>query len=133
MAVGEETVMTDTVETFRQGVKEETTNERVGQQCHRLVLVMMAIIAPAKTHVSVFEREQPAVGNSDTVGIAAEIGQHLLRSAKGPFGIDNPVNRARARKMLSENLGIGEIVKELELPVRKRGLQFCQKQPPENT
>ena len=96
----------------------------------------MPIIAPAEAHLSICESKQPTVGDGDAVGIAAEIGEHLLGSAEGSLGVDNPVNLAQGRKMPGESGRIGEvreIAKEADLTVLKRDLQFCKEQSPENT
>ena len=41
----------------------------------------------------VVECDEPAVGDRDTMGVAAEIGQDLCRSAEGPLGVDHPCDR----------------------------------------
>jgi hypothetical protein len=48
----------------------------------------------------VVECDEPAVGDRDTMGVAAEIGQDLCRSAEGPLGVNNPCDRkAQERRM----------------------------------
>jgi hypothetical protein len=40
----------------------------------------------------VVECDEPAVGDGDAMGVAAEIGQHLCGAAEGPLGVNNPVD-----------------------------------------
>ena len=54
----------------------------------------MAIILPGKPHRSLIEREEPAIRDGDAMGIAAEIGEHLLRPTEGRLGINHPVEAA---------------------------------------
>ena len=35
------------------------------------------------------EGDEPAVGDGDAMGVAAEIGQHLCGPAEGPLGVNN--------------------------------------------
>src|SRR5262245_37093774 len=42
-------------------------------------------------HLTAPEREQPAIGDGDAMGVAAEIGQHLLGPSERWLGVDYPV------------------------------------------
>jgi hypothetical protein len=46
------------------------------------------------------KRDEAAVGDGDTVGVAAEISQHLLGTGEGKLGIDHPVGASSARRRL---------------------------------
>ena len=48
------------------------------------------------------------VGDGDAVGIAAEILQHVLGSAEGWFGVDDPIFAEERTQPGSEELGMGE-------------------------
>lgn len=58
IAVTEEAVVPDALETVRQDIRQETANEFVGFQRHAFLLVAMPIIFPAKTHLAVVDVEQ---------------------------------------------------------------------------
>jgi hypothetical protein len=51
----------------------------------------VAIVLPAKAHVTVLERNQALVGDRDAMGIARQVLQDLLRSTKGRFGVNHPI------------------------------------------
>ena len=57
LAVGEEAVMTDAMESVRQRVQQEASNEFVGFQRHHLVLAVMPVIAPAEADPAAGERD----------------------------------------------------------------------------
>src|SRR5438874_8443101 len=48
------------------------------------------------------------VGDGDAVGIASEILQHVLGSAEGWFGVDDPIFAEERTQPGSEELGMGE-------------------------
>ena len=57
---------------------------------HRLLLVVVAIVLPAETDLTVLDVEQAIVGDGDAVGIAADVVEHLLGSGERALGIDHP-------------------------------------------
>ena len=83
--------MADAVKSVRQGMQQEAADEFVGRQRHDLVLVVMAIVAPAEADLAAGERDQPAVGDGDAVRVAAEIGQYRLGAGERALGIDDPL------------------------------------------
>ena len=94
--VGNQAVVSDTVETLWQDVDEETADELVGIEGHGFV--SNSLFSPV---IFVFEGDavvmlgyQAAVGDSDTVGIAREVSQYSLGSMEGWFGIKVPVEFA---------------------------------------
>lgn len=86
-AVGEEAIVANAVKTVGQDMEQETADEFAGLQRHHLLLVVMAIVLPAEADGAVRELDQTAVGDGDAVGVAAEIGQHLLGSAEWALGV----------------------------------------------
>ena len=58
---------------------------------HQLLLAAMRIILPTEGHLSVGNIHEPVVGNSNAMGVAGEIVQHMERSPKRRFGVDHPI------------------------------------------
>ena len=92
-AIGEQAVVPEAVEALGQHMHEEAANELAGLERHGLVP-----LGARDPVIFVFEgdtrrigRDQAAVGNSDTVGVAGEVGQDLLRTGEGALGVDEPV------------------------------------------
>ena len=68
------------------------------------------------------------------MGVAAEIGQHLLRAAEGRLGIDDPLDPAQLAKPAGEGGGLGEAgerAEEAEFAGLEGGAQFVEEQPAE--
>ena len=132
--VGEKAVMADPVEAVRQGVQQEAADEFLGVEGHDLLLAAMTIVAPAEGHFGIGDADQAGIGDSDPMGVAAEIGQHLLRPAEGSLGIDDPRDAAQACDPAGKGSGVcepGKIAEEAEFAPLERALQVLDKPPPE--
>src|SRR5215831_20178989 len=90
MAVGEEAIVADAMEAVRQRVQQEPADELVCREGHDLRAAVVAIIPPAESHVLVCDADQAGVGDRNTMSVAPEIGQHLLRAAEGRLGVNDP-------------------------------------------
>src|SRR6202040_2242925 len=92
VGIGEEAVMTDAVEPVGQYVDQEAADELVGVERHELVagVALGPVILPFESHALAVEGDEPAVGNSDPVGVAGQVGEHSVGSAKRALGIDHP-------------------------------------------
>jgi hypothetical protein len=77
--------VTDADESLRQDVKQESPNEFVSGDRHRSHLVAANVIPPTKRDVVTIERDEPVVGDGDTVGVGTEIAQGVLRTSEGSF------------------------------------------------
>ena len=111
MAVGEEAIMSNAMEAARQHVEQETPHELADVEAHDFALVSTAlpIVLPAETDVGLVEIEQAAVGDRDAMRIAREIGQDLLGTGEGLFGIDDPFSLAQRREVRSELVARGSV------------------------
>ena len=63
-----------------------------------LVTATLPILLPAEADVGLIEIEQAIVGDSDAMSVARQIGQELLGTGEGLFGIDDPFGCAQWRK-----------------------------------
>lgn len=89
-AVGKKAEMTNPDQAPGQDVEQESTNEFGRRQGHQGRLVTLRVILPAKGHETVLQSHQPPVGDGHAVGIAGQIFEDLLGSAKRRFGVDDP-------------------------------------------
>jgi hypothetical protein len=71
-AVTEESVVPDTLESFRQNVDQEPTDELVGSAGHNL-LPIVAIILPPELNFVFVDSEQPVVGDGNAMGITGDV------------------------------------------------------------
>jgi len=75
--------------------------------------------------VGLVEIEQAIIGDRDTMGVARKIGQELLGTGEGLFGVDHPFCSAQRHESGSKCLRLvemGEIGKELQFT----GLEGCR-------
>jgi hypothetical protein len=89
--VGQDAEVPDADKTFGQDVKEKAAYEFVRGNGHDSRLVAACIVPPTKRDVATIEGNEPVVGDGDTVSVASEVTDHLLRAAEGGLAIDDPV------------------------------------------
>ena len=77
-----------------------------GGDGHHLGLASVTIIFPLEGDLAVLQGQQPAIGDGHAMGVAAEILQHVLRSAKGGLGVDHPFLVFEGLQVASEDLWI---------------------------
>jgi hypothetical protein len=77
-------------------MKEETTEKLLARDGHHFLSIVVGGVTPAKGNLAVRQCDQEMFGDGDAMSIAAEILQHVLGSAEGWFGVDNPVFCGRA-------------------------------------
>jgi hypothetical protein len=79
-AIGEQAIVPDAVETLGQHMHEEPANELAGLERHGLVSIgtVDPVIFVFEGHTRRIGGDQAAVGNSDTVGVAGQVGQDLV-------------------------------------------------------
>lgn len=136
VAVCEQAVMTNAMETVRQGVHQKAPNELASLERHRFAPTVLAIILPAEGHTTIGQRDQPAVGNGDAMGVAREISEHLLGAGEWTLGKYDPFAPAQRREILLERrwgFKDREIGKELKLAGSECRVEILQEQPAEET
>ena len=118
MTIGKQPVVTNTIEPVRQNMKQEAANELASGECHGLALCLslLVVVLPAKADMLISEFDEPAIADGNTVGIAREIGQHLLWPSERALGKYHPFSLAKRRETGHERRAIrvrGKIVEEL--------------------
>src|SRR4051794_38453753 len=68
----------------------------------------MCIIAPTERNALAVKSQQTMIRDGDAVSVAAEIAQHLHRSAEGRLAIDDPVLATQTSQKFSELLAFAE-------------------------
>ena len=127
--------MPDADKPFGQDVKKKAAHELVGGNGHDSRLVAACIVPPTKRDVATIEGNETVVGDGDTVSVAPEVADHLLRAAEGGLGIDNPVLAKQRPEKRREALGLFQMLdrsgaSQLFLPMSAP--QSFDKLPPEN-
>jgi hypothetical protein len=65
-------------------------------------------VAPTKGDLAVVERNQSVVGDGHAVGVTAEVVEHILRTTKRWFGIDDPIFAKQRPEPRREGLRLSE-------------------------
>ena len=84
VAIGEEAVVTDAVKSVGQDVDQKAADELVGIERHELVasVALGPVILPFESDALAVEGDEPAVGNSNPVRVAGQVGEDSSGSAK---------------------------------------------------
>ena len=136
IAAGEQAVVADAVETLGEDVAEEAADELADVERHGRVAAgsLDPIVLDLESDTSPVERDQAAVRDGDTVGIARQIGEHRLGAGERAFGIDEPAGLSERGEERGECFGSGEMrmgAKELQLARRMCRRQLAEHQPAE--
>jgi hypothetical protein len=135
MTIGEKAEVAHAVEAVWKEMKEKSSDKLVGMKTHDLLTVatVATIILPSEGDTVAIGMNDAAVCDSNAMGIAAKIGEHLIRTTEWRLRIDNPFDATSAGKMASECLVIvemSEVFEELQLAFGKGFSQSCQEKPP---
>jgi len=108
MAIGQESEGTDANKAAGQNMQQETSQELLRGEGHHPLLISVGIIFPAEGDLVVLEGHQTVVGNGHPMGVAGKIAQHMMGTAEGWFGIDDPVLPEQGAQEGAEGLLIFE-------------------------
>ena len=91
--VGEESVVTDAMEAWRQYVDEKAADKLTGGQGQGFVAItpLGTIVLPHEGDTVLIAGDEAAVADGNPVGISRQVSKHGRRSGERTFGIDHPV------------------------------------------
>ena len=91
--VGEQAVVTDTVEAGGQYMDKKAPDKLGYGQGHGLVAMtpLGTIVFPLKGNTVFIAGNEPAVADGDPMGVARQLDEHGLGSGERSLGIDHPV------------------------------------------
>src|ERR1019366_5593680 len=89
-AIREQSVVADAHEAFGQHVEEEAAQELGCLELHHALPAAVGIILPAEADLLSVEADEAVVGDGDAMGVAAEVAQHMFRTAEGRSYVDDP-------------------------------------------
>jgi hypothetical protein len=90
-AVGEEPIVADVHEAGGQDVEKKPADEFDSVEGHGSLAVSVGIVLDAEGHLTLLDRYEPLIGDSDPVSVAGEVFEGLLGTSEGGFCIDDPV------------------------------------------
>src|ERR1035438_3467650 len=89
VSIAQESVIANAVESTGENVEEESPNELLGRERHDFLLIVVAVVPPVELHLSVFDLQDPMIGNRDPVGVAADVVIISLPPARRAAGSSN--------------------------------------------
>ena len=90
-AIGRKTVVADLHKPGRQHMEKKTPDELHGVQGHGFDRIVVGPVPVGEGHPAVVYGFDPMIADGDSVGVAAQVGQDLLRPGKRLFGIYDPL------------------------------------------
>jgi hypothetical protein len=95
---GEEAVMANAMEAFRQHVRQEAANELRRGERHGFVAArsLDAVILEHEGHTFLIGRDEAPVGEGDAVGVAGKIGQHSFWPGQQRLSILPIITKSRS-------------------------------------
>jgi hypothetical protein len=136
MTVGEKAEVTHAMEAGGKHVQEKSSDELVRMKAHDLLAItsIAPIILPSEGNMVIIKFDDAAVGDSDAMGVSAQIGEHLLRTAKGRLCIDDPFDAAYTCEKAGEQgsvVEMGEVIEEAQFALSEGFGKSSQKEPTE--
>jgi hypothetical protein len=117
-------------ESGRQNVKQQTADKLDCIERHELLLVVVRRVSPSKRHSIIFHFDQSSVGNSDPMGVACQVLDHVLGAAKRPLGVDDPVLAPKLAKQSVECrrfFQVGQLAGKVQLLLAEGSRQESEK------
>ena len=88
--VGEKAKMTDSHETFGDDMEQEPLDKFLDWECSGFQPIFVFSITVSESNLAIVGREDPVVGQSDTVDVATKVVEQMLWRAERLFGVDVP-------------------------------------------
>jgi len=105
--IGQEPERPDADKAAGQDVEQEAAQELLRTECHHSLFIPVGIILPAESNLVMLESHESMVGDGNAMGIAGEIAEHMMGTAEGGLGIDDPVLTKQGMQEGAEHLFIG--------------------------
>src|SRR6266581_1116134 len=103
-AIGQEAERADADKAAGQDVEQEAAQELLRIERHHSLLIPVGIILPAESNLVMLE-------SHEAMGVASEIAEHMMGTAEGGLGIDDPVLTEQGAQEGAEGLFVGQGLK----------------------
>src|SRR5260370_1339126 len=90
-AIGQEPERADADKAARQDVEQEAAQKLLRTERHHSLLIPVGIILPAESNLVMLESHEAVVGDGHAMGVTGERAEHMMRTAEGRLGVDDPV------------------------------------------
>ena len=110
-AIGQEPERADADKAAGQDVEQEAAQELLRTERHHSLLISVGIILPAESNLVMLESHEAMVGDGHAMGVAGEIAEHMMGTAEGWLGVDDPVLTEQGAQEGAERLLVGQGLK----------------------
>ena len=114
-ATGKKSEVANAHEALWKQMKQKALQEFLCRQWQLFLHVSMRTVSPGEGNFSVLERNQAMIRNGHSMGVAAEIFEHLLRPAEWGLAVNHPIV---AIEVMNEGMKRLRIRKMLQFPVK---------------
>ena len=136
LSIRQKPVVADTHESRWKDVEKESAAELHSVETHGSHDVPFGVVLPTKSNLSVLQRQDPLIGDSDSMGVAGQVFEDLLGTSEWFFGVDNPLFAPQSSFPAVPLLFFGEILEiaiEGDFPAVIGLLKVAEELTPENT
>jgi hypothetical protein len=103
--MGQETEVADAHEAWGKHVEQKAAQELLDRQGQEALLVAVGGVSPAKGDLVTGQSQQAVVGDSDPMGVGAQVVEHIVRAPEWRFAVDDPVLAEQGAQEGGEGLG----------------------------
>ena len=107
-AISQEAERADADKAAGQDVEPEAAQELLRTERHHSLLIPVGIILPTESNLVILESHEAMVGDRHAMGVAGEITQHMMGTAEGWLGVDDPVLTEQGTQEGAEGLFLFE-------------------------
>ncbi len=112
--VAQQSVVADPLQAEGQNVQQEAADKLVRLESHGLLGVVVAVVLPAESDLSIIDIQEPIVRDRHTVGIAADVIEDLLWPSKRRFGVNDPFLLSQGIEISSEGRALTQLLQGRE-------------------
>jgi hypothetical protein len=108
-------------------VEQEAAQELLRTESHHSLLITVGIILAAESNLVMVEGDEAMVGDGYAMGVTGEIAEHMMGTAEGGLGVDDPVLTEQGAQEGAECLLVGQGLKrsgEGELVLRRMAVEY---------
>jgi hypothetical protein len=106
--IGQEPERADADKASRQDVEQEAAQELLRTERHHSLLITVGIILPTESNLVILESHEAVIGDGHAMSVTGEIAEHMMGTAEGGLGVDDPVLTEQGAQEGAESLFVFE-------------------------
>ena len=93
-----------------QDMQQKATQEFIGMQSEKSLLIVVSGIAPAECDLVILQANEPVIGNGYAMGVGAKVTKHLVRAPERCSAIDHPAGTIKLADQTPKESGLSQPV-----------------------